>query len=69
MRILLKFVLLLAYEMAEKFDVVVDAKPEAADFYKRYGFMQLDVVDGNLNELAESVSMFLPLKAIPKPDN
>ncbi len=61
--------MLLAYEMAEKFDVVVDAKPEAADFYKRYGFMQLDVVDGNLNELAESVSMFLPLKAIPKPDN
>ncbi len=68
----MKFVFLLAYEMAEKFGcigVVVDAKPEAVDFYKCCGFMQLDVADGNLSELAESFSMFLPLKAIPKPDN
>ena len=71
-RRLLKFVFLLAYEMAERFGcigVVVGAKPGAADFYRPYGFMQLDVVDGNLSEPAESVSMFLPLKAIPKQDN
>ncbi len=70
-RRLLKFIFLLAYEMAEKFGcigIVVDAKPEATNFYRRYGFSELDVIDGNLEDQTRTVAMFLPLKAIPKPN-
>ncbi|MFO1432768.1 MAG: hypothetical protein U1F76_22045 [Candidatus Competibacteraceae bacterium] len=47
--------------------VVVDAKPEAVDFYRRYGFEGMDVVQGLLGDRSQPLPMFLPLAAIPRP--
>ncbi len=44
--------------------VVVDAKPAAADYYSRYGFVELEVVEGALEERPTPVPMFLPVSAI-----
>src|SRR3972149_3056161 len=46
---LLRFVLQLALRMANDFGcvgVAVDAKPDAVDFYRRYGFISVDLVTG-----------------------
>src|SRR3954453_2145677 len=45
---LLRFVLRLAYRMANEFGcvgVVVDAKPQAVDFYEKYGFITVEAVE------------------------
>lgn len=65
---LLKAVFLLAKAMAADFGcigVVVDAKPQAVAFYERYGFMALEVVQGQLEDRPEPVAMFLEIGAIP----
>jgi GNAT superfamily N-acetyltransferase len=68
-RLLLRSVLVLAREMASSLGcigVVVDAKPEAMDFYKRYGFEPLEVLQGSLGDRPEPVPLFLPLSAVPE---
>ncbi|CAN2041390.1 GNAT family acetyltransferase [Candidatus Magnetomoraceae bacterium gMMP-15] len=65
--LLLRSVFQLAWEMAEKFGcigVVVEAKPEAINFYEQYGFIKLEVTYGNLDK--NLISMFIPIKSIPK---
>jgi hypothetical protein len=44
--------------------VVVDAKPGAENYYPRYGFVELEVVEGAVEERPTPKSMFLPLSAI-----
>ena len=65
---LLRSVFYLACEMSEKvgcIGVVVDAKPEAIDFYTRYGFEKLEVLGGSLADRPEPIPMFIPLSTIP----
>jgi hypothetical protein len=62
-------VFVLAREMASSLGcigVVIDAKPETMDFYKRYGFEPLEVLQGALGDRPEPVPLFLPLSAVPK---
>jgi GNAT superfamily N-acetyltransferase len=68
-RLLLRSVFVLAREMASSLGcigVVADAKPEAMDFYKQYGFEPLEVLQGALGDRPEPVSLFLPLSAVPE---
>jgi len=44
--------------------VVVDAKPEAQRYYSHYGFVELDVIEGMLEERPAPKPMFLPLSVI-----
>jgi predicted N-acetyltransferase YhbS len=44
--------------------VVVDAKPGAERYYTRFGFVELEVVEGALEERPAPKPMFLPLSAI-----
>jgi len=64
---LLRFVLRLALRMAEEFGcigVVVDAKPSAVEFYRQYGFLALEVVEGQSPARPPATAMFLPVKEI-----
>lgn len=66
-RALLRHVFRLALSMAEQFGctgVVVEAKPDAVDFYRRFGFEALEVAEGQLESRPEPVSMFLPLDVV-----
>jgi len=66
--LLLRAVLNLACDMGEKIGcvgVVVDAKPHAISFYKRYGFIRLESLEGILGDRPEPVPMFLSLGSIP----
>ena len=68
---LLKEALLLARRMATELGcigVVVDAKPNAVSFYKRYGFEALTLVQGFLGDRPQPQPMFLELAAIPNPE-
>ncbi len=65
---MLLYVLKLAHEMAELVGcvgVVVDAKPEAVDFYARFGFRPLSTRTGRLGDRPEPIPHFLELGAIP----
>lgn len=65
---LLKAVFVLARSMADEpgcIGVVVDAKPQAISFYQRYGFTELEVLQGQLGDRPEPVPMFLEIGAIP----
>ena len=64
---LLQSVFYLAYEMSSKvgcIGIVVDAKPDSVDFYTRYGFEKIEVLQGALADRPEPVPMFLPLSVI-----
>lgn len=64
---LLRFVLTLAVRMASDYGcvgVIVDAKPDAIDFYARYGFIAADTVEGQSDARPQPVTMFLSLRAI-----
>jgi GNAT superfamily N-acetyltransferase len=66
-RQLLRFVLQLALRMANEYGcvgVVVDAKPDAVDFYGRYGFLSIDVVEGQSDARPQPIPMFLAVRAI-----
>ena len=66
---LLRAVFLLAHEMADRFGcvgVIVDAKPEAVEYYRRYGFEPLEVLQGALGDRPQPLSMFLPLAEVPR---
>ena len=65
---LLRHVNLLAVELsAEKIGcvgVLVDAKAEAREFYARYGFVELEVVAGELPSHHGATPMFLGVQRI-----
>jgi len=68
-KLLLRATFDIAREMAERtgcVGVVVDAKPDAIEFYKQYGFESLDVISGMLGDRPVPQPMFLPLGSIPK---
>lgn len=66
---LLRAVFALAHKMAGEMGclgVVVDAKPEAVGFYRKLGFIELDVAAGQLGDRPEPLPMFIELDAIAK---
>jgi GNAT superfamily N-acetyltransferase len=66
-RRLLRFVLELALQMARKYGcigVCVDAKPGAVDFYKQYGFVSIDPVEGQSDARPTPIPMFLAVRAV-----
>ena len=66
-RQLLRFVFRLAFLMASDYGcvgVVVDAKPDAMDFYRQYGFASIDVVKGQSDARPAPIPMFLDLRSI-----
>lgn len=63
-RLLLRFGLGLSLELRDRFGcvgVVVDAKAEAAELYRKLGFCALTAVQGSLGDRPEPVPMFLAL--------
>ena len=63
----LRYVFLLAQTMSEEYGcvgVVVDAKPDAVEFYSRFGFSPLELVEGQKESRPEPTPMFLPLGLI-----
>lgn len=67
-KLLLRAVFRIAHQMAETvgcLGVVVDAKQEAIQFYKRYGFESFEALEGKLESRPEPLPMFLELRAIP----
>jgi GNAT superfamily N-acetyltransferase len=66
-RQLLRFVLQLALRMARDYGcvgVAVDAKPDAVAFYKQYGFVSVDVVEGQSDARPAPIPMFLAIRSI-----
>jgi len=64
---LLRFVGQIALRMSDDYGcigIVVDAKPDAVDFYARYGFVRVDAVEGQSDARPQPVSMFLSLRAL-----
>ena len=64
---LLGFVFRLALQMASDYGcvgVVVDAKPDAVDFYRRYGFLSVDALEGRSDARPAPVPMFLAIRPI-----
>jgi len=66
---LLRFVFDLALKLSTEYGcigVLVDAKKDAEEFYRQYGFYELDVVQGRPGARPSAVSMFLPIGTIRK---
>jgi GNAT superfamily N-acetyltransferase len=64
---LLRFVFQLAEKMADEYGcvgVVVDAKPEAVNFYTKFGFISYDVLEGQSEARPRPTTMFLAMRAI-----
>jgi len=65
---LLRSVFVLAREMAVALGcvgLVVDAKPDAVNYYARFGFVVLQTLQGHLGDRPRPVPMFLEIGAIP----
>jgi GNAT superfamily N-acetyltransferase len=68
---LLRAVFALAHRMAADMGclgVVVDAKPDAVEFYRKLGFITLEPTAGELGDRPLPLPMFIELMAIPPPD-
>lgn len=66
---LLRFVLLLALRMVSEYGcvgVVVDAKPDARDFYAKYGFIPVEGIEGLSDARPQPATMFLSTRSIRK---
>lgn len=66
---LLRFAIELAERMAGEVGcvgLVVDAKVGAEAFYRRYGFVPLEVVEGAVSQRPEPTPMFLALGSVPR---
>jgi GNAT superfamily N-acetyltransferase len=66
---LLRFAIELAERMSVEFGcvgLVVDAKRGAEEFYQRYGFVPLDVLEGAAAERPAPTPMFLALGSVPR---
>jgi predicted N-acetyltransferase YhbS len=64
---LLRFVMRLAVQMAEDLGcigVVVDAKPGAVGFYAQFGFLPMEVLEGQSAERPQPMAMFLAVQEI-----
>jgi len=64
---LMRTVFSVAIELRERLGcvgIIVDAKPGAENYYIRYGFVELEVVEGALEERPTPKPMFLPLSAV-----
>jgi predicted N-acetyltransferase YhbS len=64
---LLRHTFHLAVDMSERFGcvgVVVDAKSGAVDFYARFGFAPVHLVEGTLESRPRPKAMFLPLELV-----
>ena len=64
---LLRFVLELALRMANDYGcvgVIVDAKPDAVDFYAKYGFLPVDAIEGQAEARPQQSPMFLATRAL-----
>jgi predicted N-acetyltransferase YhbS len=64
---LLRFVLQLALRMSGEYGcigVTVDAKPGAVDFYRRYGFIPVEALEGQSDARPEPTPMFLSMRVI-----
>ena len=64
---LLRFVLQLALRMADDYGcvgVVVDAKPDALDFYAKYGFIAVDALEGQADARPQPTPMVLSIRSI-----
>ena len=64
---LMRTVFSVAIELREKLGcagVVVDAKPGAENYYSRYGFVELEVIEGAVEDRPSPKPMFLPLSAV-----
>jgi GNAT superfamily N-acetyltransferase len=64
---LLRFVFQLALRMASEYGcvgVVVDAKLDALDFYRKYGFLSLEPTEGPADARPQPTPMFLPIREI-----
>lgn len=64
---LMRTVFSVAIELREKLGcvgVVADAKRGAENYYSRYGFMELEVIEGALEERPTPKPMFLPLSVV-----
>jgi len=67
--LLVQAALTLAQRMADEIGclgVLVDAKPEAIEFYERLGFIALDSAAGELGDRPQPVPMFLELGQLPR---
>lgn len=68
-RELLRFVLRLASRMADELGcvgVVVDAKHDAIEFYRKHGFVPIDVVEGAAESRPTPSALFLSIRAIKR---
>jgi predicted N-acetyltransferase YhbS len=66
---LLRFVLKLAARMADEvgcMGVVVDAKAGAVDFYAKYGFMPVELIEGQSDARPQRTTLWLPIQAITR---
>jgi predicted GNAT family N-acyltransferase len=66
-RQLLGSVFRLALQMASDYGcvgAVVDAKPDAVDFYQRYGFLSVDALEGSSDARPAPIPMFFAIRAI-----
>lgn len=64
---LLQFVLTLAVRLETDYGcigVIVDAKPEAVDFYSKYGFIAVDALEGQSDARPQPAAMFLAMSTI-----
>jgi GNAT superfamily N-acetyltransferase len=64
---LLRFVLRLSVRMAEDYGcvgVLVDAKPDAVDFYAKYGFVPVELIEGQSEARPHATAMFRSIRAI-----
>jgi len=64
---LVRFVLELALRMANEYGcvgVIVDAKPDAVDFYAKYGFIPVEAIEGQADARPQQIPMFLATRAI-----
>jgi GNAT superfamily N-acetyltransferase len=67
---LLRFAIELAERLMTEFGcvgVVVDAKSGAQEFYRRFGFVDLVVIEGATAQKPEPIPMFLALGSVPRP--
>jgi len=67
-RLLLRHCFELAERMRDEFGcvgVLADAKLEAVDFYRAYGFEGIQTLEGESQQRPRPVPMFLPLAAVP----
>ena len=66
-KLLLRAILELALDMRDRvgcIGIVVDAKPDAVDFYSTLGFTPVELISGSLGDRPEPVAMFLPIGRI-----